>query len=281
MTFSQRQGYEEVPAPLRLEELPPIARVRIWNVLYAHLHATKNLSGYIDGPWESILRRLWAWHDNRPLDDWTDSFAVWCDNLRRRVEYEEFNRVFDLIQFIMQDAKCPHTFLTTMSEAFASCQLAYKIDVGPPPTIFPAATPEEGDQLQRNLVELRAAGLDGCTAHLRLSAERVSAEDWAGSIRESIHAVESVAKQVTPDGARTLGAALNSLGKQGVLRHKALKEAFSKLYGYTSDESGIRHALLDEAKAKVTIDEAVFFLGACASFASYLWRKHKAAANTQ
>lgn len=270
-----------MPAPLRLEELPPTARIRIWNVLYAHLRATRDRGFYIGGPWESILKRLWEWHDNRPLDEWTESFADWCANLRGRIEYEEFNRVFDLIQFIMQDAKCPHTFLTTMSGAFVDCQLAYKIDAGPPPTIYPAATPEEGDQLQRNLVELRAAGLDGCTAHLRLSAERVFANDWAGSVRESIHAVESVAKQVTPDGAKTLGAALNSLEKQGVLQHKALKEAFSQLYGYTSDESGIRHALLDEAKAKVTIDEAVFFLGACASFASYLWRKHKAASNTR
>ena len=31
------------------------------------------------------------------------------------------------------------------------------------------------------------------------------------------------------------------------------------------------------AHADVTIDEAVFMLGACASFASYLWRKHQAA----
>ncbi len=49
--------------------------------------------------------------------------------------------------------------------------------------------------------------------------------------------------------------------------------------GYTSDEQGFRHLLLNKAEDNVTIDEAVFMLGACASFASYLWRKHQAAAS--
>ena len=49
-----------------------------------------------------------------------------------------------------------------------------------------------------------------------------------------------------------------------------------KLYGYTSDERGLRHPLLEREEANVGMDEAVFMLGACASFASYLWRKHAA-----
>ena len=49
----------------------------------------------------------------------------------------------------------------------------------------------------------------------------------------------------------------------------------SKLYGYTSDEQGVRHAFLDQESSRVGMDEAVYMLGACASFASFLWRKHK------
>ena len=36
----------------------------------------------------------------------------------------------------------------------------------------------------------------------------------------------------------------------------------------------MRHALLDRADHNVGRDEAVFMLGACASFASFLWRRH-------
>ena len=117
--------------------------------------------------------------------------------------------------------------------------------------------------------------MDASTAHLRDASGCISDGDWAGAVRESIHAVESVARQLDPAASGTLGPALASLKKRGRL-HPALKKAFSELYGYTSDEQGIRHSRLDEAKSQVGQDEAVFMLGACASFASYLWRRHKA-----
>ena len=66
---------------------------------------------------------------------------------------------------------------------------------------------------------------------------------------------------------------LNQLRNQGLLEHPALHQGLEKLYGYTSDEQGVRHSLLDQGQSNVGQDEAVFMLGACASFASYLWRK--------
>ena len=162
-----------------------------------------------------------------------------------------------------------------MPTVFSSCQLAYVIDAGPPIAILQAATPEEGNGLTQSLGELRKAGLNASAAHLQRASKCINNGDSAGSVRESIHAVESVARQIDPKASKDLGAALTSLERQGAL-HPAFKQAISKLYGYTSDEQGIRHALLDKAAANVTIDEAVFMLGACASFASYLWRKHKA-----
>ena len=125
------------------------------------------------------------------------------------------------------------------------------------------------------LQTLRGSGLDGAVSHLRSASECINARDWAGSVRESIHADESVARQLDPEASRTLGPALKALEKHGSL-HPALEDAFSKLYGYASDEQGIRHALLERADHNVGMDEAVFMLSACASFASYLWRKHTA-----
>ena len=138
---------------------------------------------------------------------------------------------------------------------------------------IPAVTPEEGGAVVEALQTLRKAGLGGAASHLRNASECINARDWAGSIRESIHAVESVARQLDPDASKTLGPALASIEKRGML-HPALKDAFNKLYGYTSDEQGVRHALLDRPDHNVGMDEALFMLSACGSFASYLWRKH-------
>lgn len=91
---------------------------------------------------------------------------------------------------------------------------------------------------------------------------------WHESVRESITAVESAAVRLAPEH-KTLGKALNELERRGHLKG-GLKAAFSKLYGYTNDEEGIRHALVFEGAAKVDETDALFMLGACASFVSYL-----------
>jgi hypothetical protein len=58
--------------------------------------------------------------------------------------------------------------------------------------------------------------------------------------------------------------------------HKALADSFDKLYAYTSDEKGIRHALVFGDNEKVGLDEAVFFLSACTAFVGFLSRKKDA-----
>ena len=280
LPFSQREGLEEVPGQLRLKQLPTEARTMIWSFLYEQIEGTRHFNTLhgiknVGGVWEEILKAKHLFLDIRPLDEWSNDFNDRCTELKGRILGDSFNRVFDLIEFIMRYGSCPREFVNRVSWVFRRFQLAYVIDSGPPAAILPATTAEEGNELERNLAELRASGLDGCTTHLRSASKCINDSDAAGSVRESIHAIESVARQIDPKASKDLGAALASLERQGAL-HPAFKQAISKLYGYTSDEQGIRHALLDKAAANVTIDEAVFMLGACASFASYLWRKHKA-----
>ena len=280
LSFSQAQGYEEIPGPLKLEELPNEARTRIWNLFFVHLKKSMVTSSLGGGPWlgrgwDDMLEAAHADFHISPLDEWRSDFWPNCKNLREYIDKGPFNKVFDLIQFLLRHPQRPPEFIRQMKRTFAECRLAYTIDFGRPPTIVPAATPEEGTAIVESLQTLREAGLTGSAAHLRKASEHINAGDWAGSVLESIHAVESVARQLDPDAAKTLVPALDSLKRRGVL-HPALKEAFSKLYGYTSDEQGVRHALLDRADAQVRRDEAVFMLGACAAFASYLWRKHAA-----
>jgi hypothetical protein len=70
-------------------------------------------------------------------------------------------------------------------------------------------------------------------------------------------------------GTDTLGAALKVLEHRGRL-HGGLKAAFGSLYGYSSNEEGVRHALVFGDEAQVDEADALFVLGACASFVSYI-----------
>ena len=278
LTFSQAQGYEELPRPLKLEELPSNARTQIWNAFYSSIDASVQRNEYgvfVAGGWRDILYAKHVWYDNLPIDEWDTSFEDLTHGIRRSIAALPFNQVFDLIQFVLRQPKCPPYLVDMMKGAFVFSRLAYVIDETPPPTIIPAVTDAEGNTIIESLQTLRQAGLDGSASHLRKASEGINGNDWAGSIRESIHAVESVARQLDPEASKTLRPALASLEKRETL-HPALKEAFNRLYGYTSDEQGVRHALLHQANPNVGMDEAVFMLGACASFASYLWRKHAA-----
>ncbi|MGC1370799.1 MAG: hypothetical protein WA824_01560 [Candidatus Sulfotelmatobacter sp.] len=53
--------------------------------------------------------------------------------------------------------------------------------------------------------------------------------------------------------------------------HPALGKAFSSLYGYTSDEDGIRHAIMEQQD--IGFDEAKFFLVVCSAFANFVRSK--------
>ena len=278
LSFSQAWGYEEIRR-IDLEELPPEARTAIWNAFFVHVRDSSardiNDDLWIHDAWADILQAKHCHFDHLRIDDWNPEFSSVCKDLQQYIEEQPFNRVFDLIQFVLRHRACPRSFTEETMALFRRCGLAYVVDTGPPPTIIPAVTPEEGNTVVDAAEMLRRVGLKGSALHLGNASECLNRGDWAGSVRESIHAVESVARQLDPEAATTLAPALKSLERHGAL-HPTLKNAFSKLYGYTSDQQGIRHALLDRTDAQVGQDEAVFMLGACASFASYLWRKHAA-----
>lgn len=95
--------------------------------------------------------------------------------------------------------------------------------------------------------------------------------DYRNSIKESISAIESLVKVLLEDEKATLGQALKRLEADHGL-HPALKGAFDKLYGYTSDSGGIRHALKD-GDVQVNAEEARFMLVTCSAFVNYLITK--------
>ena len=274
LTFSQAYGYEELPQPLKLGEITDGARTKLWSALF---HFVKSESDYqVRGRWRRILTFLHLAYYERALDEFDDAPKNFIRVYKPIFMGDQFNEVFDLLLAIMRHQACPPEFITAVAAIFKESRLAYVVDTSRPATIYPAATEEEGEAVLRATADLSNAGLAGAVSHLRQASENINQGDHAGAVRESIHAVESTARRVDPN-ARDLESALKSLERANGL-HPALKKAFSSLYGFTSDEEGIRHALIDNPQANVGLDEAVFMLGACASFSSYLARKHRPSA---
>ena len=86
--------------------------------------------------------------------------------------------------------------------------------------------------------------------------------------------MESVARVLSPSG--NFKEALAKLEATSGI-HGGLKAGFSSIYGYTSDEKGLRHPLLEDAQASVDETDALFMIGACAAFVSYMIHKARLA----
>lgn len=109
---------------------------------------------------------------------------------------------------------------------------------------------------------------------VRLFSDREK-PDYENCIKEAISAVESMCCIITGEfGAQaTLGKMLGELEAHGVVIHKAMQEGFKKLYGYTSDEGGIRHGSIDFRGA--TEEDARYMLISCSAFVNYLADKYR------
>ena len=122
---------------------------------------------------------------------------------------------------------------------------------------------------------------EACSIHIAKALELFANRekpDYENSIKESISAVESICSEITGiEGAQaTLGKTIKKLKDAGMHIHPAMENAFTSLYGYTSDEGGIRHGSIDFVEAPS--EDAKFMLITCSAFVNYLvekWSKIK------
>jgi hypothetical protein len=137
--------------------------------------------------------------------------------------------------------------------------------------------PVEIEEITRAVERARETGLDGVHHHITSALELLGKRpepDHRNAIKEAISAVESATKLIGNQRTGALDPALDALSLKMPI-HPAMKAGFSKLYGFTSDGSGIRHALLDAP----TVDaaDARFMIVACSAFVNWLIVKADAA----
>ena len=279
LTFSERYGYESLPEPMALEQLSDDLRREIWNIIRVSLLENRKSVGdyhYFPENFERFIERLFGKLLKLPEDEISTGYEDVLEDFKQVILEDSFDQLLSLIELIANNDSDNLRFARKIAELFDSHAAAYWLDVTRKPyQFFPRSSPEQGLAIQQALKTVEDIGMTGVSVHLRKAADCINTQKYSDSIADSIHAVESVARLISPKKAKTLGPALDSLENAGVIKHKALKEAFSKLYGYTSSEQGIRHALLDKDSPEVGLDEAMFMFGACASFAAYLVNKHK------
>lgn len=267
--FSQRNGLEEIPPQLQLGEVS--SELRRLLDYYISLEIDREAchgfdSSYFEGKWMRVAMDLHVLFFKQDADKFNNSSYALRQYLKGFIHQANIGKLFNLIEFFLQHAGCTYELKRELANAFVMARAAYRVYDNH--YIVAIGSDEQAAAFMRAISDSEVRNAAAARKQLIAAGIALRNSDWAGSVRESIHAVEAMAVRLVPS-ENTLGAALKVLGRQGHL-HGGLKEGFSKLYGYSSDEEGVRHALVFKDEAEVDEADALFMLGACASFVSYL-----------
>lgn len=269
ISFAQAEGLAPLPSQLRLRELSPAMRSRLWADVHFHLELRDHNPYHLDNLVFQVLRDWFVDERHGFVDDVSPRRDHWVKTLRPIFEDGSYADVLGLIQYWVRHKSASYLFVQQVERALISTGSAYRLLNRW--TIAPISSEENAEALSVALSAVAGSGSAGAKAHLESAAAALNRNDYPGSVRESIHAVDAAARMLAPD-SKDLGPSLTALAESGYI-HGAMKSAFSALYGYTSDEKGVRHSLLFSAEAKVDEEDALFMFGACASFCAYLVRK--------
>lgn len=206
---------------------------------------------------------LWG----KPLDEFSELETFLTEKLKPIILTDTYDWVFETLTHIIRHKSCPNGLVKAINEALKKNQAAWVVSGEDDNTFYPVSSDYEPEIYEQVSMAIKANDLHGAGRHLNKSAELYNKGDFNGSVRESIHAVESVARKIAKE--KTLPLALKQLQASGVEIHPALLKGFDNIYGYTSDAQGVRHAYIDES---INVDEAdaQFMLSACAAFVTYL-----------
>lgn len=268
LPFSQRTGLSEIPPQLRLGEVSSDLRRLLGYYFSLEIDRASRdgfESSYFPEGYNRVAMDFHVLFLKQNVDTYNNSPYGLNEQIQYGVSNLDIGPLFDLVEFFIRHPGCSDEMRSELAGAFETARAAYRVVGG---QIVAIGSEEQAEAFVRAIRDADTQDSAATRRQLIAAALALRNSDWAGSVRESIHAVESTAIRLAPE-AKELGPALSVLEKQGHL-HGGLKAAFRSLYGYTSDEEGVRHALVFNEEAQVDEADALFMLGACSSFVSYL-----------
>lgn len=279
MRFSQRKGLTPVPKVILREEITAELRNTIWSVLLLlkwkkndfypqNVNYGINVEEDTHSAYEITFFswKLWFAFFVKPIDERPRYAHLIFDEIRKYFFGIEWHEFYDFLEFCLRHYEDDE--LNSAVNNHLEAHLSPFRFVGGRFTDITG--PEEIEMIENALADDEFPNV---RKHLKRALELLSDRklpDYRNSIKESISAVESIAKEIAGKPKAELADALKEIEKKGKL-HGGMKNAFVSLYGYTSDAHGIRHAMMDEPD--LTANDAKFFLFVCTSFINYLKAK--------
>ena len=205
----------------------------------------------------------------------SNKFYNWEVNYDRFAEIissAPYNEVLDFLWYVCHwiathttSTSFVHEIYNGFNQLFEKEYVGYRFIAG---EIVPITDKSESAEIEQACL----IPFDGARTQLQKALGFLSDRehpDYKNCVKESISAVESVCKVISGNEKAALKDAINGLIANGMNIHGSLKSAILALYGYASDEGGIRHAER-ETESTVTFEEAKFMMVTCSAIVNYL-----------
>ena len=283
--FSERIGVSKNSKTIQIDGMSDELKNSIWNLLFNLYNRYDNRS---ENYWVRVANYIAEFFRKVPKDNLSHldyDCRNWVKDYFYRLNWCE---VYDLTEFLVHNHSIMtktyfsglgvyHNHDVTQLELISELNgllerelSGYRFVSG---FLTPISDKVEVEEIEAAVNQARGRGLLGTHEHIRTALQLLGKKptpDYRNAIKEAISAIESIVKQISGKGSPGLEGVLKQLSEHiGI--HKALQSGFIKLYGYSSDEDGIRHPILDQPN--VGFDEAKFMIVACSAFVNFLISK--------
>ena len=261
-SFSDRNGYVKINVEIQKNNLDERTRNSIVN-LFDYILSRCELTGKKEACYQYVYKSIFCvTADEIPFHGYEKRIPI-VDGLKRDWAYYD---VFSFLESLLEwFAKFDgYEIYNLCNKLFEKECVGYRFVGGKITDIIDDLEVEEVEEALNNKYS-------ACKNSIRKALDFLynrDNPDYSNSVKESISAVEAMCNIILDVDNATLGDAIKHLEDKGVPIHSAMKRAFAALYGYTSDQSGIRHNTgIDD---KTTFAEAKYMLVSCSAFVNYL-----------
>lgn len=273
-SFSERYGYKPIKA-IQFECVNDTLRNRIWNLFYradilrGGLSSKRVQQAFTGQPSieDLVMDKLGFTLTVSEVKFENKKLKFLQDHLKNCPWNEVYEFVEAHIASIAEEDRAQR--MQEYNDLFEAEKSGYRFLNG---ELSPITNQEEIESLEK----AGETPFDSVNKHIKKAIalySDISSPDYENSVKESISAVEALCSIITgaTGSQATLGKMLKHLEDKGVNIPRAMKSAYSSLYGYTSDEGGIRHGSMEFKD--VPAEDAKYMLVSCSAFINYLIEK--------
>lgn len=277
--FSERIGLEQPQTILQIESMTDELRNSLWNIIYTLYE--RGSSSY----WRRVAKFIAQHFRKTPVDEVPFEDHRCRKWLKSYFYGLEWNKVYEFVEFIVDN----HDYMMRENTGRGGIYIYHPVKQPNLIRMFnhvlkkelsgyhfisgiltPISDEVEVESIESAIRDADNLGFIGVKEHLKTALDLLGKKpdpDYRNAIKEAVSSIESLSKIITGNNAQGLTGALNELTKETDI-HQALRSGFIKLYGWTSNDDGIRHAILNQPNVGFT--EAKYMIVSCSAFVNYL-----------